>query len=169
PHQLKLFRSELVGVRNSILKSVSRVVRPHPWCAVFGISTGETDIMGTAKNPIGFRCNECMKKDSSLHDQNQHMTNVPTDRSTCLKESSDNVHGATNSCLSHCSQTFQLMVALKLLISGGAAARKQSDAIHDWRSLHHHYIKEDKDDSEAHYLDWNPCNGARAYCARLQA
>uniref|UniRef100_A0A0D9ZK56 Uncharacterized protein n=3 Tax=Oryza TaxID=4527 RepID=A0A0D9ZK56_9ORYZ len=94
--ELKLFQSELVGVRNSILKSVSRVVRPHPWCAAFGISTGETDIMGTAKNPIGFRCNKCMKKDSSLHDQNQHMTNVPTDRSTCLKESSDNVHGATN-------------------------------------------------------------------------
>uniref|UniRef100_A0A0E0DDF8 Uncharacterized protein n=1 Tax=Oryza meridionalis TaxID=40149 RepID=A0A0E0DDF8_9ORYZ len=89
PHQIKLFRSELAGVCNSILKSVPRDL-------TFGISTGETDIMGTAKNPIGFRCNKCMKKDSSLHDQNQHMSNVPTDLSTCLKESSDNVHGATN-------------------------------------------------------------------------
>uniref|UniRef100_A0A0D3FVA6 Uncharacterized protein n=1 Tax=Oryza barthii TaxID=65489 RepID=A0A0D3FVA6_9ORYZ len=55
--------------------------------------------MGTAKNPIGFRCNECMKKDSSLHDQNQHMTNVPTDRSTCLKESSDNPDISTHGCI----------------------------------------------------------------------
>uniref|UniRef100_A0A0D9W4D6 Uncharacterized protein n=1 Tax=Leersia perrieri TaxID=77586 RepID=A0A0D9W4D6_9ORYZ len=63
---------------------------------------------GHTRKPID--CNKCVKKDSFLDDPNQHMTNVPTNWNTCLKRSSDN--------------TFQLMHGLKLLISGGAAARK---------------------------------------------